>query len=252
MRTTRDTTTVAPTRSARPPPISVSGPTSHTSPSKPSNRPATTRPVGRTPPGRSQSSNTMKQGTVPTSSAATPDGMRCSDHTSRPLPPSRSSTPTTAVARQCARVGAAAPFTRRDQRVEHRAGDDEARAGHQKRRQRLDREQDREKGRAPDDVDDRERGRQREPGRRCGGLGAHGRAAVATSSGRAARILQLATPAASSGFVSRRISRIALRSARAQVREVLARVGDRSAPRSSVAKTCSWHRRAARRTPASR
>ena len=146
-------------------------------PSSPSARPATTRRVGRRPWGRSQSISTMKHGTVPTSSAAMPDGTRCSDQTTSPLPPTKSSTPTIAVERQCARGRRRGSAEHTRPSIEQRARQQEPHARHQKRRQRLDREQDREVRRAPDDVDDGKRTRQREPGRRGCGVGAHGRAA---------------------------------------------------------------------------
>jgi hypothetical protein len=59
--------------------------------------------------GRSQSTSTMQHGTTPTIRAATPDATRSSDHTTKPLPNTSSSTPTIAVVRHSARVGAAAP-----------------------------------------------------------------------------------------------------------------------------------------------
>ena len=113
-------------RSARPPPMTESGPTSH-SQTEQAERASPRRrgPSAAARPAAANRASTMKHGTVPTSSAAMPDGIRCSDQTTRPLPPSKSSTPTIAVARH------SAPARRRRRRrrarphVEQRARDRE-------------------------------------------------------------------------------------------------------------------------------
>ena len=117
------------------------------------------RSRGRCPPGRSQSSSTIQSGTTATSSAATPEGTRCSAQATPPLPPSRSRVPADepSAPRRCER--AAGALTESRPRQQDRAGEDEPRPGHEQRRQRLHRETDGEVRRPPDEVDGREGGR---------------------------------------------------------------------------------------------
>ena len=56
---------------------------------------------------------TNHSGVAPTSRAAMPEGMRCSAHTTPPLPPSSRKRPITAADFQFARVGAGSPLHRR-------------------------------------------------------------------------------------------------------------------------------------------
>jgi len=102
----------APAWSTCSPPSTCSGPTSSSRPASPSASPVTTVRVGRRPPGRAQSRSTIHSGTMATSSAVTPEGTRCSAHTTAPLPPSSMQAPTTAAARQWTGAGRAAPRQR--------------------------------------------------------------------------------------------------------------------------------------------
>lgn len=96
--------------SGRPPPVTDShGATSHATPTKPSNRPATVSNVGRFPPGQDHSISTMKSGLMPMISAVSPEGMDCSAHATSPLPPTSKNTPTTALRPHWAAVGQGAP-----------------------------------------------------------------------------------------------------------------------------------------------
>ncbi len=104
--------TAAPSGSTRPTPAISAGPTSSASPPRPPATPSTTAGVGRWPPGRSASIATTQRGTSATSSAARPELIRCSAHTTPPLPPHSMSTPTTAAARHSPAVGRTAPRRR--------------------------------------------------------------------------------------------------------------------------------------------
>ena len=91
-------------------------------------------------------------------------------HAAAPPTPRRRCRPSSSSAadqRRRAPVDAARPRRAAPARpaVEQRAGDQEAHAGHQERRQRLDREADRQIGRSPDHVDGAQRQRQLAAGR---------------------------------------------------------------------------------------
>ena len=64
---------------------------------------------GEPAPRPAPSSITIHSGTVATSRAASPEGTRCSAHTTPPLPPSSSNPPTTNAERQCTGRGAGSP-----------------------------------------------------------------------------------------------------------------------------------------------
>jgi hypothetical protein len=75
------------------------GPTSNAIPANPRTKPASTRDAGREPPGRNQSTKTIHNDTVATSSAAIPEGMIFSAQLTVPLPHRSSRTPVTIAVR---------------------------------------------------------------------------------------------------------------------------------------------------------
>ena len=154
-------------RSMRPPPSTESGPIRKNNPARPSASPTTTCAPGRVPPRPQpvEQHHAARHDADDQRRDAGRDPKLRPDQQRR-YRTSSSSTPTIAVARHSARVGTAAPPKQARPRVEHGARDQEPRCRHEERRQRLDREQDREIRRAPDDVDDRER-EQHEPTRGC-------------------------------------------------------------------------------------
>ena len=88
-----------------------------------------------------------------------PEGMVRSAHTTPPFPPNRRNVPTIAADLQCARVGRSP--SRSPRLIATRtagAGDQESDRRRHERRKRLVRDPDREVGRAPADVDGRQRG----------------------------------------------------------------------------------------------
>src|SRR5207245_9228878 len=84
-------------------------PTSTSTTKKPIPIPTTTPFVGLTPFGLSASMRTIHRGTVPTRTAAIPEGTVCSAHTTPPFPPKRRSPPTAAAAFQLLKDGRSAP-----------------------------------------------------------------------------------------------------------------------------------------------
>ena len=116
-------------------------------------------------PARSHSMSTIHSGIVETRSAAVPDGSFCSAHTSAAVAAEEQES---ADQRRRAPVDAARPRRAAPARpaVEDGAGDQIAHAGHEKRRDRLDRHRDRQIGRAPEDVDRAEGERHLQHGRR--------------------------------------------------------------------------------------
>ena len=99
-------------------------------------------------------------GTEPAIIAAMLESIRVSASVTMPTPSASSESPSSAEDASSRRVTRMLrPRHRQDQR-EQGAGEQEARAGGEERRQRLDRELDREVGRAPDQVDGPERGQE--------------------------------------------------------------------------------------------
>src|SRR5919112_755570 len=89
----------APTGSTRAPGVSRED-TNSTRPAKPSSSPATTVFVGRDPP-RAHSSPTIQIGATAMSTAASPDGTRCSAHATLAFPPRSRNAPITVAERHC-------------------------------------------------------------------------------------------------------------------------------------------------------
>src|SRR6266849_3544444 len=101
-----------PKGSTRPDPPRFLGPTRSANPPNPNSSPANTRSPGRVPPGRSQSTKTIHNETVATSSAVTPEGtVRSARHTP-PFPMNSSKKPVMKDIRQCAAVGRTPVFQR--------------------------------------------------------------------------------------------------------------------------------------------
>src|SRR3989442_4411983 len=104
------TTINAPTNgTGLPPEDNPPCPTSRITPKKPIAIPTTTPFVGLTPFGLSASMRTIHRGTVPTRTAAIPEGTVCSAHTTPPFPPKRRSPPTAAAAFQLRSDGRSEP-----------------------------------------------------------------------------------------------------------------------------------------------
>ena len=100
---------LTPPRCSPPWPGFSHGAASHATPKNPSSSALIVIAVGRAPPGQAHSVSTMKSGLTPISSAVMPDGRYCSDHATRPLPPSSRKVPMIALVRHWRSVGQAAP-----------------------------------------------------------------------------------------------------------------------------------------------
>ena len=122
-------------------------------PTKPTTVPSRLSAAGRSRAAKRR--QTSHSGVAATSSAAIPDGTVCSATATPPLPPSRSRSPTVAAAAELARTDPqrARPLAHRDDRAEQQAGEQEAGAHRQQRRDGLHDHPDRQVGRAPDEVD---------------------------------------------------------------------------------------------------
>ena len=140
-------------------------------PQKPTATPASVPRWTRSPPTVERRS-TSHSGTEAMSSAASPAGTSRSATVTRPLPPAGSSRPTRPAAARL-RGATRTRCPRAARKREHGdAGDREARAGPQQRRDVLDHHADGDVGPAPQDVDDGERRPHPPRGRREGVAGA--------------------------------------------------------------------------------
>jgi len=91
------------------PPCMRPGPTSIAIPASPTATPSHVIGRGRLPSGRIASSTTSHSGTDATTTATSPEGACCADHTTAPLPPRNSRAPITSADLHSARPGGGAP-----------------------------------------------------------------------------------------------------------------------------------------------
>ncbi len=147
-------TTTRPAGSRAPVVPSAVGPTSTATPTKPMAMPTRARPGSRWP-RKTRPKMVIQTGMVAMSRAVMPDGMVCSPQATKPMPPPSSRPPTMAESIHSRRDGhtKARPARATRPGQQHESGQTEPGAGHEERRDGLDRHRDGQVRAAPHDVE---------------------------------------------------------------------------------------------------